>query len=591
MQLPARDALIDLEKHRVRLEETIAGLQASIRHWQAWEIEYEGLKEEIQLATEANVQDVNLKELAASYEGKLMTRKEAEEIIGVKAPRSVDQVINILQRRIDYVQQNIISIEKQVTQAQEKSATAAVVSAPEDINEEGLPITDIIEELDDEGNVISSKTLRPGDSGSQLISVLEGAGLSEVLAQPKDGTKVSGQNGSHGKPNRDSAKEDDRKSAQTAKDTQRDTAQTTSNTNVQPKRAKGVTFSEDTKPGPEVAVSATAKRLEEIMSIAHKNSGPSDQEPVLPAEESPEDAALRRQMLDYAMSEVGAVVAELTLEEGSDWSEEGASDCSFSSDDEDEYGRSRKSVVDDDYVQRMKSLQRRMDLQMVNLGPDADDLQASQDDVVPQDSASKSKPTDKAVTFASELAIAQTSKDANPKDTTKTPLPKKAPVGDIVERREHTSKAPTHAQVPRVSRFKSARMADTSTDANQHTQHQNPKSQPPSTRLAFKPVTDPHHQIPTGPPGKPLATTIVEHDVTRDETTHDEPDDCDPQMLYQQAATEYHRVRNAKIQQQGGFLRESEHELVLTDANGKPRKMSRFKAARLGIAVDTDEDV
>ena len=42
-----RDSLADLERYRLQLEENINKLQASLRHWQTWEIEYEGMKEEI----------------------------------------------------------------------------------------------------------------------------------------------------------------------------------------------------------------------------------------------------------------------------------------------------------------------------------------------------------------------------------------------------------------------------------------------------------------------------------------------------------------------------------------------------------------
>ena len=42
-----RDSLVDLERYRLQLEENIKKLRASLRHWQTWEIEYEGMKEEI----------------------------------------------------------------------------------------------------------------------------------------------------------------------------------------------------------------------------------------------------------------------------------------------------------------------------------------------------------------------------------------------------------------------------------------------------------------------------------------------------------------------------------------------------------------
>lgn len=42
-----RDGFDELECHRLQLENNVAKLRASIRHWQTWEAEYEGLKEEI----------------------------------------------------------------------------------------------------------------------------------------------------------------------------------------------------------------------------------------------------------------------------------------------------------------------------------------------------------------------------------------------------------------------------------------------------------------------------------------------------------------------------------------------------------------
>ena len=42
-----RDSLVDLERYRLQLEQNVAKLRASLRHWQTWEIEYEGMKEEI----------------------------------------------------------------------------------------------------------------------------------------------------------------------------------------------------------------------------------------------------------------------------------------------------------------------------------------------------------------------------------------------------------------------------------------------------------------------------------------------------------------------------------------------------------------
>jgi len=42
-----KDSLLDLERRRVQLENTVIDLRKSLQHWQIWEAEYEGLKEEI----------------------------------------------------------------------------------------------------------------------------------------------------------------------------------------------------------------------------------------------------------------------------------------------------------------------------------------------------------------------------------------------------------------------------------------------------------------------------------------------------------------------------------------------------------------
>ena len=42
-----RDSFVDLERHRLQLEQNVSKLRASLRHWQQWELEYEGMKEDV----------------------------------------------------------------------------------------------------------------------------------------------------------------------------------------------------------------------------------------------------------------------------------------------------------------------------------------------------------------------------------------------------------------------------------------------------------------------------------------------------------------------------------------------------------------
>jgi hypothetical protein len=56
--------------------------------------------------------------------------------------------------RVLDVQKNVETVEKQLHTTQDKLNSILVISKPDIRNEEGLPMMEIREELDDEGNVI-----------------------------------------------------------------------------------------------------------------------------------------------------------------------------------------------------------------------------------------------------------------------------------------------------------------------------------------------------------------------------------------------------------------------------------------------------
>jgi unconventional prefoldin RPB5 interactor 1 len=600
-----KDSFLDLERHRQMLEENIEKLQKSLRHWQTWEAEYEGLKEEI-LAADPTPNRQQLVALAREYDGQLVNKKEIEEILGAET-RDAAQVVNLLDRRIDYVEKNVRTVQRQIETAENKLAAATIISTPDVRNEEGLPLTEIVEELDEEGNVISSHTSTPGSAKPQLLEVLRKAGV-------KDLPSVSTAPDSSSQPAIDNVVE---KPAEKAIEKTVDSPEAA----VNPAK-KGVKFTEDTKVGPEPAMSRTAKRLEEIMNIAKQSEAKPSEPPTIPANESPEDAALRREMLQYGLSEVDAVVAELSLEDGSDWSDEDYTDAESSTDDEDQYGRSTGRVVDDDLRQRMIELEERLGVRMMeNIGKKASDYDivregigrvtingkddgSAQKDPQPapsqdgqnanDDPPSTTTSTKKSVRFSEDLDISPAPK---PPTAAPTPAPKKvqsAPIGDIVER---TASVESSAPVPKkkTSRFKSDR-ASAPTVSNgplalPKTTPSGPslplfpakpsKPKPFSQPIQFAPVGEQSPTVPTGPEGMTLAPTIVERDVPLD-TSVPEPDEVDPQLLHQEVATEYHRMRNRMIQRQGGFMKEDESEVVpFSEEEGGPKKMSRFKAARL----------
>ena len=627
MTQPVKDSLLDLERHRQRLEDNVEKLRKSLQHWQTWEADYEGLREEI-LAAKPKPDIQYLAALVRAYKGELLDAKEVEEILGPTNPRITDQVLNILERRVDYVQQNVRTIEKQLEDAENRAAAATVVSNPDAVGEDGLPVIEIIEELDEDDNIIASHTSTPGNTKAQLLEVLEKAGVKgpaeSAAVEAEDMTKESDPTRTAAELHKDNnasknALSPPVKSSHEVKagdnnrhPPNRFPARGHEESNVSPEaspKKKGVSFAADTRQGPERAMSRTAKRVDELMEIAQQQDEPSPESPIIPANESAEDADLRKEMLDYAMSEVGAVVAELQLEEGNDRSDEGEDDdeddIESSSDGEDEYGRSKGSLVDDVYRQQMKEVQERLSLHMQNIGKDPESLNRAGEGVgvikVNDQVATSSTPDagpskvrdiyKKGVRFSEHLDI---SPDAQAGEAVDAVVAKQkprttAPVNDIVERIA-PSPASSDASIrpKKKSRFRSeisSSPSDTGTSNTLDDASQTRPSAPRtsiSTLLPFSHISDPTRTVPTGPLGKTLAPEVIERDV-RPDTSIDEPDDLDPQLIYQEVAAEYNRRRNMKIQQEGGFRKEEEDQIMMTvGPGGRERKFSRFMAARLG---------
>ncbi|QSZ35147.1 hypothetical protein DSL72_008012 [Monilinia vaccinii-corymbosi] len=624
MARTTKDSFLDLEKYRQQLEDNIARLRKSLQHWQTWDAEYDGLKEEILSADPAPNRD-ELISIARNYDADLVRGKEIEEILGIGTQRTAEQVVNLLDRRLDYVQQNIKTLEKQVATAEEKLAKATIISTPDVRNEEGLPLTEIIEELDDDGNVISSRLSTPGSVKPQLLEVLHKAGIIEPAS--KDESNIAEE------------AEDDATASKTSKtvgtiplptETKTvDTKPSSSATSQKPVQ-KSVEFTNHSKTESaesKLTMSPAAKRLEELMQSAKESEKLSSEPAIIPTDESPEDAALRRDMLQYGMSEVGSVVAEINLEDGSDWESEDYADDSDSDDDEDQFGRSTRPVVDDELRQRMIELEEKLGVRMLeNVGKSADDygmvqegigrisihgedakdagkgfLTTSSKEKVKNSKSVKSTPSNdssrKSVRFAEELDISPAPE--KPITSSSKMEIKAAPVGDIVERKAPSQSSPAPASAApaqkKASRFKTSRTSSSnttngfSTGTSIATPHSSlkffpatpPTPKPFSQPIAFAPAIENPRPVPTGPANRTLAPNVIERDVALN-TNAAAPDEFDSQLLHQEVATEYHRIRNKMIGKQGGFLKEEEGEIVpFTEEEGGPKKLSRFKAARL----------
>ena len=574
------DSLADLERHRVRLEETIISLRKALHHWRTWDAEYEGLKEEITaLPDTASGEDYAA--IRDEFGGELIDQKEIDEIFGKPRFKSRDQIINLLDRRLDYVEKNVNTLDKQLEAAEENYAVASALTQPDTTDEDGQPITDIIEELDEEGNVVNFTLNTPGQALPHVREALEKAGLSG-LDEIASGTQ-----------------------ALTSENTVKEQPSPATKNVVSKPHAitKGAASTEATNSVEQTKapISRNPIRNEDIMKVAKAQENSSTAPPVIPEDEDPEDAALRQEMLKYGldgMGEVGAVVAELNLEEAS--SDEDAWDYSDEGyDDEDDDGY----VITEEYAQRMLELEKKLGLKSrfteaserateqetasdepadegvgritINRNPE----KAPQRQTQPVKSSIKESTTigaketnktnrGKGVRFADNLDIAPSESSAPVKPDSAQGEEKQQtvdPLSDVVER-----KAPPKPAEPstsrRASRFKKGL-------GNASGLPKGPLDAPPEF------LDHTWRETPSGPAGKTIADTLVEKETQPRMTPHD--DEFDEMDMYQEVANKHERIRETFGPATHTLVHEKESSTQPSDNrtdDAKPR-VSRFKAA------------
>ncbi|KAF4212901.1 hypothetical protein CNMCM8980_000254 [Aspergillus fumigatiaffinis] len=574
--------LQDLERQRLELEDNILKLQESLYHWRTWEAEYDGLKEEISnIDDDATTSD--FLRIGRNFGGSLVNEDEVKVILGDKqgVTRSRQQVIDLISRRIDYVKENVATMEKRLRKAESQLYALGTSEQLPSEPTADFQMTEIMEELDDDGNVISSSTSTPGNQAPELLEILKKAGVKDISEVPK------------------------RKDTENAADDRACEAE------------------EIQAPGPK---DHQAEKQDESTMPSKSLAEMQEEQPITDIDEPPEDAELRREMLRYSLDEVGAVVAELELDEDAD---EVSVDEEYDYDDdeeeeEDEFGRTRP-VLDEDYHQQMRELEKKLNAKgLWNVGKDTtslpEDIQKElerpavvrvekSDDSV--DTAVKENKPKKKVAFAEELDIAPAPKPAVHEKKTLPPKQPEVPTmaESVVERTQQTGKTPAASSGPKkASRFKSAREAITEEipsvvpptngirASDPRPSHRKPAAPTPDSIPLFpakprqpKPFSQPISDIiekpspppqPEGPEGKILADTLIERTVSEGAVVAPEPDELDEQLHRKEIATEFYRMRNRQIQQNGGFV-DDEPEMVPIDTDEAPKRVSKFKAARM----------
>ncbi|TPX09292.1 uncharacterized protein E0L32_009484 [Thyridium curvatum] len=593
-----KDSFLDLERHRKLLEQNVEKLRQSLQQWQLWNLEYEALKEEVSSLPKP-VERADLARIRRDFDGQVVTKKEVDEIFGRVDVKPAEQIVNVLSRRIDYSTKNVETLEKQLEAAENKLAAATVLTQPDYTHEDGEQVMDIVEQLDDDDNVVSYRVQTPGDIQPQILEALKKAGIKDL----PDLNKEPGSERASDENEEDRVKEDDT-AQQTAPTSREDAREDTSEPSQvsSPRKKKGVSFAEDTKLGHDddenngtPPQSRAAQRLTQIMRTAKEQEDQKSSSAIIPEGESAEDAALRQEMLEYSMSEIGPVVAELSLEDGTDDEDDDIDfDYTDEEEDEDAYGRSNFHV-DADYRERMLELQEKLGVKSTFTRGSVPDEGVGRISIVSPDAAkepeiqqSSLKPEGKtpdttekkSVQFAQSLDIAPngiaTLPERPKRQQTEPVKPLVEPLSDIVERTKPAA-APTQNTSRKPSRFKSSRTdnKDTSVSTQEGTTS-TPKG-PEEAPVRFLDQDIDQRIAPSGPEGQTIADSVLERETTKPR----EPDEMDAALLHQEAAVEYHRKRNRLIHSQGGFMKEDKSPTVPVEEDEEPKRVSRFKAARL----------
>ncbi|KAM3456062.1 hypothetical protein MY3296_001931 [Beauveria thailandica] len=576
---PVHETLADMDDHLAQLKDKVEEQRNSLQHWQTWDAEYEALKEQVQALSEAPTAE-DLKRIRVDFDGELLVGKELDDIFG-QQQRSRHQIINILDRRIDYVSQNVRSLQKQLEKTELLILDAEASNEQGAVDENGPPITEIVEELDEDDNILSYRLNRPGEVLPRVNAALEKAGI-DSSELPQDSNSISAAKNQLVKKVKESI----------------------------PLPSKSEPAQEVTPP-----VSRMAKRVDGIMKTAKEQEKISSQPATIPDDEDSDDADLRQQMLKYSMGEMGAVVAELNLEDDDDdsddldddeWLEGDEMDHDDDDDDdEDKYGRFTGRMVTDKYQRRMLELETRLGVKSrftQKLEQKAEEKDSDDDDgegigririqskSTPSPASSSAAPTrpivkerqstknepKKGVRFADELDIAN---DAEPgpspaasKPDTEKPV---EPMSELIVERKPASKptaAPSSTQRP--SRFKKAAAgAQTAPSII-------PKGpfDVPASLLSQQHAQGGERPVPTGPVGKTIADTLVEKGSVSRPT---DPSELDDTMVHMGVAEEHQRLRSRFIRRDGeGFVKEKESPVEPLDG-GSAERVSRFKAARL----------
>lgn len=449
--------LENLERLRQNLETNVAKLRKTLQYWQTWEIEYSSLKEEIELSADEPTSDEMLA-IATDQSFDIVDGKDIKTVLNYdrQPPYTRSQVISQLRGRIDTGQKNAATIQKQLAAAEDKLEKVLLVAEPMVEDDGGEQTVDIFEELDDDGNVVSSRVVDASKDREELRNVLEKNGL---VDKPKKADQLP----AHVLPK--------------AKATEPAKAMAPATATV--KKGKRVAFASDTSADSSEPRAPPLNKMHptQKMHILDEHDNVIESKPLelvhpRPAMDIDEDAIHYLREASRNAQAIAPIVATFDIESDVDTDME---DPDLYTDEEEnsenEYGMNGiGDEISADYRKEMEELMKKHAVAMENAGPTFDDevlqkLEGAHRDaaLVPkirnegQEEAAK-KAHAKGVRFAEELYVSDAPKPASVQETKMEDEPAANPISEaILERGSGTSSASTKTSTARrPSKFKTS---------------------------------------------------------------------------------------------------------------------------------------
>jgi unconventional prefoldin RPB5 interactor 1 len=616
-----KDSFLDLERHRLHLEQNVAKIEKALAHWRRCDAEYEVLREQISPFTSPSelhsassvVLQVNdrkpsstsLERVKRMLQSDLIDDKEKDDIFGKTHLKTPEQVLNTLTHRLDYVGKNISTLESQLAEAQRKLDVATIVSDPGLENEEGLPFIEITEELDEDDNVINFELMRPGDKDRQLKEVIEKAARARGSHATEDKVAPVEEPANTGPPK------------QEADTKHQDTYSSTTRRFAFPPpvglRSNSQAYSSMETVGPKVyrnswdevdddghvsgEIQITADDIADEFPGRGGSSG------------DPKETIYNPDQLDAHTREIVAIFQDLKddvlseNESGDDDDEEWESYEEADEDDsgeEDDHGRSTKRVVTREYEDRMMEIKKRLALDWSGFRPSADDGEEDESDDDDDDD-------DDDDIKVGRIKIG--------KNSSLSPSPSFSSVSRSPPKKGILKPSPVASPVPLLSKKKSVRFSeelDIAPNKEPRRRKEAAKKKDPSPLAVGVVVRDePPEPVKKADHGNGVSRfqeqvkgdaaarrgvpgiSAMPHATMADLTVRDEVPTpvADPDAAADVAAiTEaYHDKRRRMIQRHGGFAGDDDSPVQVVEADGTPKRVSRFKAglgkftaARLG---------